>query len=434
MGFNVKTCSGGFGLTMGCLVSSVLAQPVPAERLLSTGDSAAGSTISSFGPVFVDGAGRPGSILTLADGQRAIWYDGAVVFASGSVGSPVLSGGEVTIGIGNGGRFVYSPSADGEDALWTDQGLLLRASEPAPGLTGLFVAFASRPSMLPDGRSLAVSGWRETPTGATVGRILYRHTPGAATPWEVVLRSAGDPVGGIAPIGPVGVGFQYDSSDDGSQLIVLLQLETGSTANDAVVWRNGSIMAREGEPVPGGIGGENWQGFAGVAINDAGDWLLAGDTSEATATDAFIAWNGQLLVREGGTYGGLTIPSGSAARAMSLNNRGHAVHAWNLGGGGGQALFFSADAARLDEARLLLRTGSGIDFDADGVSDGTVIEIFHSFTTAFGLSLADAGGVYVDVSYSDGSATQRSLVRLVTEDLLGDGFEGSAVPVSAANR
>lgn len=422
------------GVALAMMVGTAAAQPVPATRLVSTTDPAANSTITAFGPVFVDGAGRPGSILTLADDQRAIWYDGTVIFASGSVASPVLSGGEATIGIGNGGRFVYSPNADGEDSLWTDQGLLLRASEPAPGLPGLFVAFASRPSMLPDGRSLVVGGWRETPTGPTVGRILYRHTPGAVTPWEIVLRSGGATVGGIAPIGTTGVGFQYDSSDDGSHLIIVLLLDTGSTANDAVVWRNGSVVAREGEPVPGGVGGENWQGFAGVAINDAGDWLLAGDTSGATASDAFIAWNGQLLVREGGTYGGFTIPSGSAVRALSLNNRGQAVYAWNLGGGGGQALFFAPAASRLDEARLLLRTGSGIDFDADGASDGTVVEIFHSFTTTVGLSLADQGGVYIDVSYNDGVLTRRSLVRLDPGGVFADGFEGAAVPVSASDR
>lgn len=423
--------SGSLGLALALFAGTAAGQPVPATRLASTTDAAAGSTIVEFGPVFVDGAGRPGALLTLADAQRAIWYDGSVIFASGSVVSPVLSGAEPTIGIGNGGRFVYSPNAGGEDSLWTDQGLLIRASEPAPGLPGLFVAFASRPSMLPDGRTLTVAGWRETPTGPTIGRILYRHTPGAPTPWEVVLRSAGDPVGGIAPIGTTGVGFQYDSSDDGSDLVILLLLDTGSTADDAVVWRNGVVMAREGQPVPGGVGGENWQNFSGVAINDGGDWLLAGDTSGPTATDAFIAWNGQILVREGSTYGGVTIPAGSAARAMSLNNRGQAVFSWNLAGGG-QALFFAPDASRLGDARLLLRTGSTLDFDADGNPDGTVVEIFHSFTSTVGLSLADDGMVHVDVSYTDGAVTRRSLVRLSLNAEFSDGFEGPPVPASGA--
>lgn len=429
-----KRWSRSVGLALAFFAGTAAGQPVPATRLVSTTDAAAGSTITDFGPVFVDGVGRPGALLVLADAQRAVWYDGAVIFASGSVLSPVLSGGEVTIGIGNGGRFVYSPNAGGEDSLWTDQGLLIRASEPAPGLPGLFVAFASRPSMLPDGRTLTVAGWRETPTGPTIGRILYRHTPGAATPWEVVLRSAGDPVGGIAPINAVGVGFQYDSSEDGNQLIGVLLLDTGNTANDAVVWRNGSVMARESQSVPGGIGGENWQNFSGVAINDSGDWLLAGDTSGPTATDAFIAHNGEILVREGSTYDGVTIPAGSAARAMSLNNQGQAVFSWNLAGGGGQALFFAPSAAQLGNARLLLRTGSTLDFDADGSPDGTVGEIFHSFSTTFGLSLGNVGAVYIDVSYSDGVTTRRSLVRLDVSRVFADGFEGAGVPRAAGLR
>jgi hypothetical protein len=419
-------------LPMFVAAAPTLAQPVPAVRLVSTTEAAAGSTITEFSPVFVDADGRPAALLTLADGQRAIWYDGSVIFASGSIAAPVLTGGEATIGIGDGGRFVYSPSADGQDSLWTDQGLLLRASDPAPALPGLFVAFASRPSMLPDGRTLTVSGWRETSAGPTIGRILYRHTPGAVTPWQVVLRSAGDVIGGIAPISSVGVGFQYDSSDDGSQLISLLLLETGSTANDSVVWRNGAVMARESLPVPGGIGGENWQSFAGVAINNSGDWLLAGNTTGPTASDAFIAWNGQIQVREGGTYGGLVIPSGSAARAMSINNLNQAVHTWNLAGGAGQALFVAPDASRLDVARLLLRTGSQLDFNGDGLSDGTVVEIFHSFTSTVGLSLGNNDAVHVDVSYSDGVVTRRSLVRLGLNSLFADGFESPAVPVSGA--
>lgn len=419
------------GLPLVMAAAHALAQPVSAVRLVSTTDAAAGSTINDFGPVFVDGSGRPGSLLVLADGQRAIWYDGSVVFASGSVVSPVLAGGEATIGIGNGGRFVYSPDADAEDSLWTDQGLLLRESEPAPGLPGLFVSFASRPSMLPDGRTLTVAGWREAPTGSTIGRILYRHTPGATAPWEVVLRSGGDSVGGIAPIGTTGVGFAYDSSDDGSELVIVLLLDTGNVANDAVVWRNGAVMAREGQTVPGGIGGENWQGFAGVAINDTGDWLLAGDTSGPTATDAFIAWNGQILVREGSTYDGVTIPAGSAARSMSINNRGQAVYAWNLGGSAGQALFFAPDASRLADARLLLRTGSQIDLDGDGVSDGTIVEIFHSFTSTVGLSLGNDNAVHVDVSYSDGVVTRRSLVRLGLNSVFADGFESGSPPAAA---
>lgn len=117
---------------------------------------------------------------------------------------------------------------------------------------------------------------------------------------------------------------------------------------------------------------------------------------------------------------------------MSLNNRGQAVFSWNLAGGGGQALFFAPDASRLGDARLLLRTGSTLDFDADGSPDGTVVEIFHSFTSTVGLSLADDGVVHVDVSYADGAVTRRSLVRRALNAEFSDGFEGPPVPASGA--
>ncbi|MBX3725897.1 MAG: hypothetical protein KF823_08265 [Xanthomonadales bacterium] len=398
--------------------------PVAVDVLLSQGDPLAGSTVATLNPVFPDGEGRPGSLVALANGNRAIWYDGAVVFDSGEVAGSVLTGGEATIGIGNDGAFVYSPNTDGEDSVWTQAGLLLRGTDPAPGLPGQFTTFHSRPSMLPDGRAVWVGGITNTQGGSTQGRVLYRATTTAPFAYEPLL-STGDMVGGFA-IGTTGVGFQYQMSDSGEHLVMLLVLQTGSAANDTGVYRNGALVAQEGSPVGPSAPGENWQNFAGVAVNDSGDWLLAGDTDGAVASDAFLAFNGELLVREGDLLDGELLPAGSALRAIALNNKGQALHAWNTPGNV-RKLFFANDAGRLHDSLLLLRTGSGLDLTGDGSTDATLVDILGTFTTTTGLSLAEDGAIYIQASYDQGGSTRTSLLRLALPDrLFRNGFQDPA--------
>lgn len=71
-------------MTLACMMAAAnaLTQPVPAVRLVSTTEAVAGSTITAFGPVFFDGAGRPASVLTLAHAQRPVWWGGTVICAS----------------------------------------------------------------------------------------------------------------------------------------------------------------------------------------------------------------------------------------------------------------------------------------------------------------------------------------------------------------
>lgn len=409
---------------LACTCAHAGAPPVAADVLLSQGDALAGSTVATLNPVFLDGAGRPGSLVVLANGNRAIWYDGAVVFDSGDVAGTVLAGGEATIGIGDGGAFVYSPNADGEDSVWTQAGLLLRGTDPAPGLPGQFTTFHSRPSMLPDGRAVWVGGLTDVQGGSTQGRVLYRASTTAPFAYEPLLRT-GDVVGGFA-IGTTGIGFQYQMSDSGAHLAALLILQTGSTANDNVVYLDGSVVAREGSPVGSSAPGENWQNFAGVAVNDAGDWLLAGDTDGATATDAFLAFNGELQVREGDLVDGELLGAGSALRAIAINNLGQALHAWNTPGNV-RKVFFANDAGRLHDSVLLLRTGSGLDLTGDGNADATLVDILGTFTTTTGLSLAEDGAIHIQASYDQGGNTRVSLLRLALPDrLFYDGFQAAA--------
>ncbi len=398
------------------------AGPVHVERLLTVGDALAGSTVQTLNVVFTNGQGRPGSIVTLADNGRVIWYDGGGVFNSNEIASHTLTGGEPTIGIGDDGRFIYSPNTDGQDSVWTHEGLLMRGTDPAPGIADQFTTFHSRPSMLPDGTAVWVAGFTATKGGSTQGRVLYwLNSDGVPAP-EPILKT-GDLVGGFT-IATTGIGFQYKASDNGKHVIGLLVLDTGSTANNDVAHINGEIVAREGDPVGASAPGENWQNFAGVSINDHGHWLLAGDTDGATASDAFIAYNGEIQMREGSSYGGEPLPSGSSLRAISINNAGQAAATWNTPGNV-RKLFFANNAGRLHDAVPVLVTGDGLDFNGDGSADATLIDILGTFTTTNALQLAESGVIYLHVSYDENGDTRQSLIGVRFPDyLFAHDFEG----------
>ena len=91
---------------------------VPVKLVYKEGDAIAGSTISSLNSPFTDGNGRMASVVIMADARRLIIDETlAVLFDSGSVVSPALTGAEGTIGISNAGGYIYSPSIDGEDGV-----------------------------------------------------------------------------------------------------------------------------------------------------------------------------------------------------------------------------------------------------------------------------------------------------------------------------
>jgi hypothetical protein len=337
-----------------------------------------------------------------------IWFDsGPVWFNSDAVGS-TLTGAEGTIGVGDAGEFVYSPSVDGNDSVWTQDGLLLTEDVPAPGgAPGELNSFNSRPQMIPNGTAYWVGGITNSPGGSTQARALYRAAD-TATPVITPVLQSGDMIGGFTIDSPSGVGFDYQISDDESHHIHDLLMDTGSTTNDGFVYVDGALVARELDPAAGGIGGENWDNFDIMSINNAGDYIFSGDTDGSTATDEFIAYNGTIAIREGDTVGGQTL--GSSVNAGSINNLGQAVFIWTVPAGEG--LFFAADAANLAGAVLLLQTGDAIDTDGNGTGDFTVTDFNASNIIGPGLTLAEDGSVYVEVDIDDGGGSVEAVIRL----------------------
>lgn len=353
--------------------------------VVKDGDAVSGSTISTLNTPFTDGNGTVGFVAGLADGNNIIWYGLGPIFNSDDALPDDLSGGEGTMGVSDTGGFIYSPSFNGFDSVYTHAGKLLAEDDDAPGVPANFSSFNSRPTMLPNGTAHWVGGYTDTLGGATDGRVMYEATdvsnPGTITP----LLKTGDLVNGFA-ITSSGIGFDYDFSDNGSNHIFSLILDTGSTNTDDFIYVNGATVAQEDTPTGGG---DDWDNFDAVSINNLGNYLFSGDTDGSSTTDEFLAYNGVISLREGDVVDGVTLED--AVHWASINDLGQAAFIWNSSLE--ETLFFG-DAANLASSIALLSVGDII--SQDGV-DYEVTDFNASNIISPGLDLAEDGLVYVEV-------------------------------------
>lgn len=357
-----------------------------------------GLAISSLNAPFTNGLGQVGFTGNLDNGAGGtvgfVWIDNEVKWMNTDGLPDVLAGAEGTMGFGNNGEFIYSPSVNSNDAVWTHEGVLLQDGDAAPGLPGQWATFNSRPIMTPDGTSYWIGGLTNTQGGSTQGRILWKNTGGADGTYTALLRT-GDSVGGFA-IGTTGIGFAYDAADNNNHYITFAQLTTGSTATDGTVLVNGAIVARESLATGQG---DNWSNFDGMSINNAGNYVFGGDTAGDIATDEFIAYNGQIAIREGDSVGGVTL--GTSQDWVSINNDNNVAFIWDIAGGAEEGLFWADDAANMSAALLLLATGSTIDTDGDNTGDAVLVDFNASATISPGLALSDHPWVFVEVDLMD---------------------------------
>jgi hypothetical protein len=204
------------------------------------------------------------------------------------------------------------------------------------------------------------------------------------------------------------IGFGYQISD-GTSPHPRACLETGSTCDDDIIFVDGAIVARELSPTGGG---DNWDNFGTVTINDSGDYLFSGDTDGATTSDAFIAWDGAIAVREGDTLAGVTLTSSASVNALSLNNLARAAFIWNVSGVG-DVLFYACDAADLPGSSVeLLRVGDDLDLDAVPGADAVVSDFNASTAIGPGVWLAEDGRVFVELDVDFGAGDVEAIVAL----------------------
>ncbi len=369
-----------------CGGASAFAQVVDARLIVKVGDVTPAGPIVALNDPYTNGSGQPGFVYNLAGSVRGIWIGTGSTFDTSAL--PAVTGAESTMGISDGGNWIYSPSISGADSVYTNFGPLLVAGQAAPGFPAQFCSFASRPRMVRNGTAAWVGGVANTAGGATVTRVFYINRDPSDPANTARTLAGGDTVQGVT-IAAAGIGFGYDISDDGSKFINQVTF-TGPTATDAGVIVNGTTIAmREGSPST--APGENWQNFAHFSINNAGDYLVIGDTDGPTATDGFISFNGVMIAREGQLVGGLAL--GGTFGAATLLPNGTVIAIGTLGGVE-SLLSISPFSGTI---QVVAKVGDSLDFNIDGVADATLNDFNASATVGPGLDGTLASGPYVNV-------------------------------------
>ncbi len=383
---------------------------IPAQVVVLTTDPIGGSTVSGLNAPFTDGNGRVGFVGSMADAQRFIWWDTGPVFFSNDALPDVLTGSESTMGVSDDGGFIYSPSFNGNDAVYSDVGKILAKGDPMPVLPGLgpWSSFNSRPTMNPDGTAYWIAGTSDTQGGSSSNRHLLKAVPPYADSTFVRMLGGGDVIEGKT-IRTTASNFDYDISDNNLHHIHVLDMNV--TLNEHL-YVDGAFVAVEGSPTGQG---DNWAAFDNVSINNDGHYIFTGDTDGATGIDEFVAYDGEIKVREGDDLDEILLPPGATLRAASLNNRGQVAHIWGASTGGAEWLFVG-DGATLGLSMLVLAVGDSLDTDDDGFGEYAVLDFNASGTVGPGLDFADNGYVFVDVDLGDPAGSTFEAVIRVTVD------------------
>lgn len=378
--------------------------PLAVTVILQDGDTPAGGggVVTLLNIPFTNGDGEVGfNGVTGAD--QFVWFDSGILFLDTSAVGVTLSGGESVMGIGDSGEFVYSPSIDGDDGLWTDLGQLAVENVQAPGFpAGTTSTFHSRPTMDDTGQAYWVAGFNSSGGTGTEGRVLYTSAdrmPASIAP----IFASGDTIGGFTlSSGSSGVDFDYQFSGDGSNHIHVLDMDTGSAADDIFLYVDGTLVAREGNA---NGSGDNWDNFDAVTINNAGQYLFSGDTDGATGTDEFIAFGlspaaPSIVIREGDVLDGVTLASSAFVRTVTVNDAGCAAHAWSVSGGA-EHIFIGQTTTLAATSDLILSTGDMVDVDGDGTADATFTDL-NSFGPTFHLNESNVLFIEGDLDYGGG--------------------------------
>lgn len=383
-----------------------------------------GSALVTVNNPYLTRDGRVGFTGTYQDGRSVmgfVWFDGEIVWKNSDALPIVLTNPEVTMGVGDGGEWIYSPSQDGVDSVWVNGASLFKETDPAPDLPGNFITFCSRPQMNADGTPTWVSGISAVQGGGASFRALYKGLPGGGA---TKILAGGDIVNGEFIAVATSVGFPYDFSTDGSNYITRVLLSSSAATNDALV-ANYEIVAREGVT---SFGGELIQNLGEMKTNNGATFVYSGDTNGVAATDGFLTRNDTALVREGDVIDGYTL-TGNAS-AVGLNDLEQIGAIW--GTTVGKILFVMTPTNGGYDTQVLMATGDAVDVNDDGITDGTIVDFNASTATSPSLDLPRQCRVCANVDVQFESGIFEAIVCATLPagpglaDLTGDGFVNGA--------
>ena len=376
-----------------------------ATSLLNEGDpmpaAGAGHTVQYINNTAVNGVGGYSATLSTTDGTTTLshaWGNptggpGAIIRTEGLVGIYDQLSWESFFGMDDLGQISYSPSctdtvsgATGLDCVFVDGTPFAVEGLPIASLPGKEFRFASRPGITNNGMPYWVSGIDDIATGASEGNGLF-------TPAGVLIKT-GDVIAGLpAPLGPNAADFDARFSAQGGHYIIGTTTTAATTADffvllDGAPIPSGAGILGEGQPVPvaaGGIGGENWDNFDFMGVNENGDYMVTGDT-DYTGFDEFVAFNGTIIHREGDVLDGETL-TGSIDGAF-MNEAGDIAFIWDIV----DATAGSLEALYLND-KLILKEGDAVDlYGQDGYVEAT--SILADFTGITALTMGPQLNIY----------------------------------------
>lgn len=380
----------------------------PAQVIVKEGDVLDDSVVSTLNTPFTNGNGQVGFVIGLADGTRSVWYDTGSIWNSATALPDSITGAEGTMGISNAGNFIISPTFNGFDAVYGDGGLILHDETAAPGLPGFDTTFHSRPRMVADGTAYWIGGINDGAGGtSTQNRVLWRRDTSGTV--SAVLK-AGDVLGGkTVATGSSNIDYFFGYSDDNTQSLFMFNDAAQGTNFDDTLVVNNVFIAQEGSATGQG---DNWDNFDVSDINNAGNYIFSGDTDGTSSSDEFLAYNGNIVLREDDVVDGLTL--GGSMNAASINNNNEAAFIWSTDEES-ETLFYASDAASMGSAIKLLSVGDELDTDNNGTADWLVTDFNASNIIGPGLDFASDGYIYVeiDMNSADGSITGlEAIIRL----------------------
>ncbi|MEM7159881.1 MAG: DUF4215 domain-containing protein [Myxococcota bacterium] len=399
-------------LPMVLASTTVDAAVVPGELLVREGDVPLGAAevVSAINPPFVLADGTVGFTGLLEGGDAYVFVDDQVVWLNSDELVLSLTTAEASMGASAAGGFIYSPSVDGNDAVWTHNGQLAVGGAQAPVFpAGVITTFHSRPLMTADGTAYWLAGLDITGSGGTEERVLYRSPTAMPGDIEVVLSTA-DAVGGMEISSSAGLDFDYEVSFNGNHLVAVLFMETGGSNDDGHIYLDGALLHQE--DTPNGAG-DDWDNFDLVAVNDNGDYIFTGDTNGVSAMDEFIAYNGVIAVRENDIIAGITLVQSAFVRFVGLANNGRVAHAWSYDGGVSESLFYACNPVDLQGSSLAVLTADvdELDLDGDGVGDGLVTDL-RATSLQPSRSLAEDGSIYLEIEIDQGMGPVDAMARI----------------------
>jgi len=388
-----------------------------ATSLINEGDplpaAGVGHAVSFINNTAVNGVGGFSATLSSSDGATTLshaWGNatggaGAIIRTEAVVGVYDQQSWESFFGMDDVGQIAYSPlctntstGATGLDCVFVDATPLAVEDEPIPSLPGKVFRFASRAGITNNGMAYWVSGINDGTTGASEGNGLF-------VPAGVLLKT-GDVIAGLpAPLDTNAADFDVRFSAQGSHYIIGVDTTASTTADvfmllDGAPIPSGGGLMGEGQPVPGGLPGENWDNFDFLGVNENGDYMVTGDTDATTTSDEFISFNGNILYREGDVVDGETL-SGSIEGAY-MNEAGDIAYIWDIvdvvNGGTMEALYLND--------RLLLKEGDAVDLlGQDGLTESN--SLVANFTGITALTMGPNQNLYftADIDVNGTSST-----------------------------